>query len=298
MKPAAFEYLRPATVAGVLDALGGPRQDVAVLAGGQSLVPRMNLRVARPAAVVDINRVPGLDGIEVTAGTVRLGAMVRIARLLREPALRDRLPVLTEAAALVGHPQIRSRATVGGSLCHADPAAELPTLAVTLGARLHLRSAAGDRVVPAGEFFLAPHTTARRPGELLTGIELPVPPGLAARFVEFSRRANDLPLVGVAVALVLDDGVITSARIGAGGVGPVPVRLPGAEQVLTGRALAELVPGPGGHPPDHPLRRALAAAADEADPPEEPVFRAGLLRAAIRRAVTELATEGSTGEAR
>lgn len=263
MKPAAFDYVRPATVDDVLAVLG---EDVAVLAGGQSLVRLMNLRAARPASVVDINRVPGLDHVEVAGGTARIGAMVRLARLARE----NRFPVLAEAAALVGHPQIRSRATIGGSLCHADPAAELPTLAVTLGARLRLRSAAGERVVPAEEFYLARHTTARRPGELLTEIELPVPH--AARFVEISRRANDLPFVGVCVAVELSGGVVTSARVGAGGIGPVPVRLPAVEQALTGRASTELAS----------VRDALG----QVDTPSP--FLGGLLRAAVRRAVTGL----------
>lgn len=273
MKPAAFAYLRPATVDGVLDVLAGPQRDVAVLAGGQSLVRLMNLRAARPSSVVDINRVPGLDHVEATGGVVRVGAMVRLARLERERAL----PVLAEAAALVGHPQIRGRATIGGSLCHADPAAELPTLAVTLGARLRLRAVSGERVVPAEEFYLGRHETALRQDELLTEIELPVPH--AARFVEISRRANDLPLVGVCVAVEVDDGVVTAARAGAGGIGPVPVRLPAVERVLTGRARAELAPS-------HSLRRALAAAADEVVPPS--AFLGGLLRAALRRAVTDL----------
>ncbi len=278
MKPAAFDYVRPATVDGVLAVLAGEHgEQAAVLAGGQSLVRLMNLRAARPSSVVDINRVPGLDHVEVADGTVQVGAMVRLARLERDPVLRDRLPVLAEAAALVGHPQVRSRATIGGSLCHADPAAELPTLAVTLGARLRLRSAEGERVVPAEEFYLARHTTALRQGELLTEIELPVPH--AARFVEISRRANDLPLVGVCVAVEVDGGVVRDARVGAGGIGPVPARLPAAEQVLTGRTLAEL------RSAAEP-RQALASAAGQVGTPSP--FLGGLLRAALRRAVVEL----------
>ncbi|WFE60214.1 xanthine dehydrogenase family protein subunit M [Micromonospora sp. WMMD712] len=294
MKPAPFRYRRPDSLAGVLGELADAEPDVAVLAGGQSLVRLMNVRAVRPAVVVDINRVPGLDDITLTADAVRVGATVRVARLEREPALRDRLPVLSEAAALVGHPQIRSRATIGGSLCHADPAAELPTLAVTLDARLRLRSAAGERVVPATSFYRSPWTTDRRPGELLTEIEIPAPPGLLARFVEISRRTNDLPLVGVCVAILVDEGVVASARVGAGGVGPTPVRLPAAERALTGRALTELAgPASSRRPDESPLYRALAAAADETDPPDDAVgtaaFRRALLRSALRRAATGVA---------
>ena len=295
MKPAAFEYRRPASVSDALEVLAGAGPDVAVLAGGQSLVRLMNLRAVRPTVVVDINRATGLDNLTVTADAVRLGAMVRLARIEREPLLRDRLPVLSQAAALVGHPQIRSRATIGGSLCHAEPAAELPTLAVALGARLRLRSASGERVVSADDFFRFPQTTVRHPGELLTEVEIPTPAGLVAQFVEISRRANDLPLVGVCLAAVVADGVVASARVGAGGVGPTPVRLPAAEQALVGRALTELASPPRSlRPFDHPLHRALAAAADETDPPDDAglsaAFRRAMLRAAMRRALTRLAT--------
>jgi carbon-monoxide dehydrogenase medium subunit len=294
VKPAAFEYRRPGTVADVLDMLDRAEPDVALLAGGQSLVRLMNLRAVRPVVVVDLDRVAGLDDVTVTADTVRVGAMVRIARLERDPALRERLPVLSEAAALVGHPQIRSRATLGGSLCHADPAAELPTLAVALGARLRLVSAAGERVVPADEFYRGPRLTVRRPGELLTEVEIPAPGGLRARFVEISRRANDLPLVGVCPAVVLADGVVTAARLGAGGVGSTPVRLPAVERALLGRTPAELAGSAAARrPSDDPLHRALAAAAEETDPPDDPhappAFRRALLRAALRRALARLA---------
>ncbi len=285
MKPAAFAYQRPDAIAAVLDTLSAGAPDVALLAGGQSLVRLMNARTVRLAVLVDINGVPGLDHLDVTADTVRIGAMVRVGRLERDPSLRARLPVLAEAAALIGHPQIRSRATIGGSLSHADPAAELPTLAVTLGARLRLRSASGERVVPASDFYQAPQATVRRHSELLTEIEIPAPGNLIAQFAEISRRVNDLPLVGVCIAVTVDDGVITSAQVGAGGVGPVPIRLTTAEQMLAGQALADLAPG-------LPLHGALAATADHVDPSDEPgvpaAFRRGLLRAAIRRAAARL----------
>lgn len=280
MKPAAFDYHRPDTVEDVLGLLTGGAPDVALLAGGQSLVRLMNLRTVRPSVVVDINRVAGLGNLTATADALRIGSMVRLHRIEHDPVVRERLPVLARAAALVGHPQIRSRATIGGSLCHGDPAAELPTLAVALGARLRLRSSDGERTVAAEEFYHQPYTTARRPSELLTGIEFPVPSGVVRHVEEISRRTNDLPLVVVCVALGLAGGTVASARIAAGGVAPTPVRLTAAEHALTGLAHGA------------PLDAVLAAAAEEADPPDvphaPPGLRRALLRTALRRALVRL----------
>ncbi|MFD9498805.1 FAD binding domain-containing protein [Streptomyces sp. NPDC060035] len=280
MKPAAFDYHRPDTVEDVLGLLTGGAPDVALLAGGQSLVRLMNLRTVRPSVVVDINRVAGLGHVTATADALRIGPMVRLHRIEHDPLVRERLPVLARAAALVGHPQIRSRATIGGSLCHGDPAAELPTLAVALGARLRLRSADGERTVAAEEFYHRPYTTVRRPSELLTDIEIPVPSGVVRHVEEISRRTNDLPLVVVCVALGLAGGTVATARIAAGGVAPTPVRLTAAEHALTGLA------------PGAPLDAVLAAAAEEADPLDvphaPPGLRRALLRTALRRALVRL----------
>ena len=283
MKPADFEYHRPATVDEVTALLDRSAASVAVLAGGQALVRLMNLRQARPAVVVDINRVPDLDAVSTTEDTLRVGAMTRLRRLTQDPTVLARLPVLARAAAFVGHPQIRTRATIGGSLCHGDPAAELPALAVALNARLHLRSSGGVRVVPAAEFYHAPYRMARHPTELLTDIEFPAPPGLTATIEEFSFRANDLPLVAVCVGVLLGADVVTRAWVAAAGVGRRPVRLPAVESELVGRSLGA------------ELDAVVAAADGEIDPPPAPGvtadFRRALLRTVLRRAITNLRTD-------
>jgi carbon-monoxide dehydrogenase medium subunit len=220
MKPAPFEYLRPATVAEAVEALAAHPGEAKALAGGQSLVPLMNLRLARPAVLVDLDRVAGLDGIEERDGYLAIGAMVRHEQLVTDPTVRRTAPLLAAAAAWIGHSAIRHRGTIGGSLAHADPAAELPTVAVALRAELVAAGPAGtSRSIPAGEFFLGPLTTALDDGELLTEIRIPLPPaGRQVGFAEFARRHGDFALV--LAAAVVDSG---SVRVVLGGVGPVPV---------------------------------------------------------------------------
>lgn len=285
MKPVAFEYHAPDSVPGALELLAGTSGQTMPLAGGYSLVPLLSRRLHRPAAVVDLNRVPDLAGIRVTDDRVQLGAMTRLCTLETSPALRDALPILPETAGYVAHQQIRWRSTLGGSLCHADPAAELPALAVALGARFQLRSADGARTVAAADFYRGAHGTARRPDELLTEVEFPRHRALRFRFEEVSRRGGaGLPLVAACVGLALDDeGTVTGARIAAAGVADRPLRLAAAEQALTGLRA-------GG-----PLTGTLDAAADAASPAEDvhgdAAYRRALLRAVIRRAVAHLTSE-------
>ena len=173
MKPPRFEYAAPGSVDEALPLLGDAGT---VLAGGQSLVPMLNLRLAQPELVVDINGVAELDYIDAGDGALRIGAMTRQAALERSPLVRERWPLLHKAVRLVGHQQIRSRGTVGGSVAHADPAAELPAALIALSARIHLRSAASARAVEADEFFLGPLYTVREPEELLVELEVPAQP--------------------------------------------------------------------------------------------------------------------------
>ncbi len=219
MKPAPFEYVRPATVAEAVEVLAAHPGEAKALAGGQSLVPLMNLRLARPAVLVDLDRVAGLEGVELRDGHLCLGAMVRHERLVSDPAIGRLAPLLAEAAAWIGHTAIRHRGTLGGSLAHADPAAELPAVAVALGAELIATGPGGRRSIPAGQFFLGPLTTALDDGELLTEVRIPLPPaGRRVGFAEFARRHGDFALV-LAAAVVDPPGL----RIVLGGVGPVPV---------------------------------------------------------------------------
>jgi aerobic carbon-monoxide dehydrogenase medium subunit len=288
MKPAAFDYRAPGTVSEALTLLAeAGSRSAAVLAGGQSLVPLLNTRSVRPQLVVDINRLPGLAGITVTGETVRIGAMTRLRDIASDRALRAKLPVLPETTALVAHPQIRGRSTIGGSLCHADPAAELPTLAVALDARLCLRSSRRDRVEAAGRFFRAAHDTTRREDELLVSVEFPIHPGMRFAFAEFPRHGQGgRPLIGVCAGVAMDGGVVTSARLAAGGITNRPVRLAAAEAALVG-----LRPG------DDTARVADAAAplADGAGRAAEAAYLKSLLGTLIGRTIAAIMATARQG---
>jgi len=226
VKPAPFDYRAPASIDEALPLLV---LDSAVLAGGQSLVPLLNLRLARPELVVDINGIAELDYIRAEDGALRIGAMTRQATLERSELVRERWPLLHKAVELVGHPQIRTRGTVGGSVAHADPAAELPVALTVLGARYRLRSPRGDRVLDGADLFRGPLYTAREPNELLVEIEVPEQPdGAGSGFAEHARTHGDFATAGAA-AVVAPEGHTAIALLGAG---PVPARAEAAERAL------------------------------------------------------------------
>jgi CO/xanthine dehydrogenase FAD-binding subunit len=230
VKPAPFDYRAPGSVDEALGLLG---LDSTVLAGGQSLLPLLNLRLARPELVVDINGIEELDYIRDEDGGLRIGAMTRQATLERSELVRRSWPLLHRAVGLVGHTQIRSRGTVGGSVAHADPAAELPAALIALEARFELRSAQGARSVAASDFFLGPLYTVREPDELLVEIEVPAQPeGAGTGFAERARTHGDFATAGAA-AVVAPGG---HARIALLGAGPVPARAEEAERALAGGA--------------------------------------------------------------
>ena len=230
MKPASFEYSAPTSVEEALSLLG---PESTVLAGGQSLVPLLNLRLARPELVVDINGVGELDYMRDEGDRLRIGAMTRQVTLERSEVVRRRWPLLCKAVRFVGHPQIRSRGTVGGSVAHADPAAELPVALTALAARFHLRSPGGTRVVGPSELFVGPLWTARRPDELLVEIEVPArPAGTGSGFAEHARTHGDFATAGAAAVIQPD----RSAGIALLGAGSVPVRAEEAERALAGGA--------------------------------------------------------------
>ena len=236
MKPAVFEYEDPATEDEALDLLAEHGDECKVLAGGQSLVPLMNFRLARPARLVDINRVGSLGGIAVEGGRLRIGALVRHAQVERSRDIEEGWPLLSEAIGWVGHAQIRNRGTVGGSVAHADPAAELPAAFAALDATFHLRSRRGERALAWHEFFVSEFTTATAPDELVVAIDVPAPkPSTASAFVEYARRHGDFALGGAAVTLEMaDDGVCRHASIALLSAGPRPVRATAAERLLEG----------------------------------------------------------------
>ncbi|MEU8570970.1 FAD binding domain-containing protein [Streptomyces pathocidini] len=244
MTAVAFDYTAPTTLDAALRALHAPGRSVAPLAGGQSLVPLLTRREVRPDAVVDLNGVPGLAGVDIGPDRVRVGAMTRLRDLERHGGLAAALPVLVSAAASVAHPHIRTRATLGGSLCHAAPAAELPAVAVALGADVVLRSVRGVRSVPAAGFATGPGTTVRAPDEVVTEVVFPRTGGLAHEFSELcTRGGTGYPVAGVCLGLRVGGGLIREACVVVSGCGPLPVRLPGVEAALVGRAVAGSHPG-------------------------------------------------------
>ena len=242
MKLPYVEYEAPTTIAEAVDLLAEHQDEASVLAGGQSLIPLLALRLARPAVLIDINGVGELSGVSVTDGWVGIGAMTREYVAEESATVADAVPLLAAALPLIGHEAIRSRGTIGGSLAHADPAAELPAVALALDAEFVVRSRSGDRVVPAAEWFEGYLTTARRPDEILFEVRFPAAgPGTGVAFQEVARRHGDFAIVGLAASLTLTSGAISGARLAFAGIADVPVRAADAEELLVGeRPSAEL----------------------------------------------------------
>jgi carbon-monoxide dehydrogenase medium subunit len=234
VKPAPFEYLPARSADEALDALAAHGDEAKVLAGGQSLVPMLNMRLARPHVVVDINRAAGLDDLEETGGILTVGALVRQTKL--ERWARAHVPVVAEALRAIGHAAIRNRGTVAGSIAHADPAAELPALLLCLDGVVVVQRKGGERVIPAAELFVAPLTTSIMPDELLSAVRFTLPrAGAGWGFAEVARRHGDFALVGaVALAWRAADDTLAGARLALFGVGATPVLADAAEATLAG----------------------------------------------------------------
>jgi CO/xanthine dehydrogenase FAD-binding subunit len=238
MKPPAFDYTAATSVEMAIAALAASGGDAKIIAGGQSLVPMLNFRLLRPALLVDINRIAGLAAIEEDADSIRVGALTRHYQLETSPLIARHLPVVSCAMTHVAHLAIRNRGTIGGSLSHADPAAELPMLALLLDAKLRIASPSGTRTVAAREFFLDALTVDLGGADLVTEVVLPKwPENTGWGFEEVARRHGDFALAAVAVTLTLAGGAIAQARIALTGVGPTPLRVPDAEGLLVGQAL-------------------------------------------------------------
>jgi len=236
MKPAPFEYHRPTSLAETFELLDRYGDDGRILAGGQSLVPALNMRLATPRAVIDINRLPGLDAIRLEPEGLVVGALTRQEALERSPLVREHAPLLAAAGPHVGHAAIRARGTVGGSLALADPAAELPACAVALEATIRVSSRRGPRRVAAADFFRGIYTTALEPGEVVTDVVVPLAaPGWRSGFEELARRHGDFALAGLAALALVQGGAVADARLVFFGVGTRPVRARGAEAALVGR---------------------------------------------------------------
>ncbi len=235
MKPPAFQYVAPKTLEEALEARAEHADDCAVLAGGQSLMPLLNLRMAFPGTVIDLAGVGELAGIREWDGGVAIGAMTRQRTAEGDALIRDRAPLMSVALPNIGHAAIRNRGTVGGSIAHADPAAALPAVALALDAQLVAKRKGGERTIDAADFFAGFLTTALEPDELLVEVRLPaMAKGHGVAFHELARRHGDFALVGVAAAVALDGGRIADARLAFIGVGGAPVRAREAEKVLVG----------------------------------------------------------------
>jgi CO/xanthine dehydrogenase FAD-binding subunit len=285
MKPAPFNLLRPRSVDEALALLQAHGNDAKVLAGGQSLVPLMNFRLAQPGHLIDLNGVRGMDQIQFNDHALSLGAMVRQRDVERSPAIAERLPILREAIEQVAHPAIRNRGTVGGSLVHADPSAELPLLSIVLDATFHLRSARANRSVAARDFYQGYLMTDIAADELLVEIDFHLPPAHSGWCcAEIARRHGDFAIVAVAAVLGLDgDRRIAFARVALGGVGPAPLRVEAAEAALLGE-----------RPGDEVFRRAGELAAPAVDPPSDihasSGYRRQLAGVLVRRALAVAAS--------
>jgi carbon-monoxide dehydrogenase medium subunit len=281
MKLSPVDYEAPGTVAEALDLLAEHGDEASVLAGGQSLIPLLALRLAQPAVLIDINGVAGLSGVSTTDGWVTIGATTREYMAEESATIAESVPLLAAALPLIGHEAIRSRGTVGGSLAHADPAAELPAVARALNAEFVVRGPSGERVVPAAEWFEGYLTTSRGPDELLTEVRfLAARPGTGTSFQEVARRHGDFAMVGLATSVTLNVGTITDARLAFAGVSDVPARATAAEELLEGeRPTAEL------------FDEAARVAAADIDPPSDlhgsAEYRKKVAAALVRRGLRE-----------
>jgi aerobic carbon-monoxide dehydrogenase medium subunit len=234
MIPSAFSYARPSTVDEAVQVLGEAGEDAKVLAGGQSLIPVLRLRLAAPSMLVDLGGIASLRGVSESGDELVIGAMTRHADILRDPLVARYAPLLAKATATVADRQVRHLGTIGGSLSHADPAGDLPSVSLALDAVMTIAGPGGERSVPASEFFLDYLTTALQPGEVLVAVRVPKREGWGTHYEKFNRVAQAWALVGVAAAVRRENGSIAEARVALTNMGPTPLRATSVEQALAG----------------------------------------------------------------
>ncbi len=283
MKPPPFAYARPATVDEACALLAEHGDDARLLAGGQSLMATLNMRLSAPELLIDINRIDELAGITLDGGVLRIGAMTRQVEIETSPLIAEHAPLIAQAMPHIAHAAIRNRGTFGGSIAFADPAAELPACAVALGARFELRSSSATRTVEADEFFHGLYETELGTHEILTAIEIPViAPGYRSAFMELARRHGDYAMVGIAVHARLTGGAIGDARLVYFAAGERPVVANAAAAAIDGKT-----------PSDETYEAAAAALDDDLDPPADlnadPATRLHLARVITRRALAQWA---------
>lgn len=287
MKPAPFKYYDPESLTEALDLMAEYGDDAKVMAGGQSLIPLLNFRLAQPGVIVDLNRISNMDQISIDAGVLKVGALVRQSALEHSTTAIDAVSLLGQALKFVAHPQIRNRGTIGGSAAHADPAAELPAAFKALKAEFTIESRNGHRRLDANQFFVSHLTTALEDEEILTGIEIPVPSETSrSGFVEYSRRHGDFAFGGAAAQLDFDrDGRCCSAQIVLLAASDVPVRAKSAEELIVGSKIDAVLAGEAG-----------SAAVADIDPSAVGNDDVSSHRRAVIRAAVEAAITSATGE--
>jgi carbon-monoxide dehydrogenase medium subunit len=281
--PAAFDYVRPATLDEAVQALASAGEDAKVLAGGQSLLPLLRLRLAAPTVLVDLGGIADLRGVRDDGDALRIGAMTTHATVLADPLVAEHAPLLAKATATVADRQVRHLGTFGGSLAHADPAGDLPAVALALDATMEIAGPDGRRSVPAAEFFVDFLTSAVGPGEVLTAVRVPKYPGFTAHYEKFNRTAQSWALVGVAALARRDGGTIAEARVALTNMGPTPVRAAGVEAALAGASA------------DEAGVAAAAARAGEGTSPTADLSASVEYRAHLVRVLTERAVLGALG---
>jgi aerobic carbon-monoxide dehydrogenase medium subunit len=279
MVPAAFDYRAPTTLQEALELLRDHGDDAKVMAGGQSLIPLLKLRFAAPAVVVDIGRVTGLAGVTADAETVRVRALTRHVDIERDAGLDAACPILRETAPQIADPLVRNRGTVGGSLCHADPAGDWGAVILALDAQLVANSPSGERVIPAADFFQGPFTTALAPDEVLTEVRIPATPAgrrAAGTYLKLERKVGDFATVGVAVQLQMANGTVERAGIGLTAVGSNSLKAADAERSLVGRP-------PTGEAIAEAARLAAAAAEPRDDVRGSAAYKKDVVRVFVQR---------------
>jgi aerobic carbon-monoxide dehydrogenase medium subunit len=280
MIPPPFEYLRPKTIPEALAFLKQHGDSAKILSGGQSLIPMMKLRLARPAYIVDLNRISGLSYVKEDGGFLKIGGLTREAELESSALVRSKYPLLMDTAAVIADPQVRNLATIAGNLAHGDPANDHPATMIALGAQLVATGSKGERVIPVETFFVSLFTTALEQGEILTEIRIPVPPPKSGgAYVKVERKVGDFATAAVAVQLTLDDkGAVQKAGIGLTNVGATPLKAKKAEDFLRGKK-----------PDAVTIAQAAQLAADDAQPSSDlrgpAEYKKGLVKELAKRAI-------------
>jgi len=281
MIPPAFEYLRPKTIPEAVAFLAQYGDDAKILSGGQSLIPMMKLRIARPAYLIDINRISGLSYVKEEAGFLKIGGLTREADLEASALIRSKYPVILDTAHVIADPQVRNLATVAGNLAHGDPANDHPATMLALGAQIVATGLAGERIIPIEEFFLSVFSTALKPGEILTEIRVPIPPPRSGgAYLKLERKVGDFATAAAAAQIALDGkGAVQKVGIGLTNVGPTPIKARKAEEFLRGKKVDEAN-----------ARQAGQLAAEEAQPSSDlrgpAEYKRGLVKELVKRALS------------